>query len=115
MGARKIGVFGIPPVGCLPFQRTLSGGIARICVEEYNQAAQLANAKLSAAINGTLTKKLPQSKLVFIDIYDPMLDLIVNPDKYGKIFGLNFDLFLDFILLYGRYYCLISLQISMVR
>ncbi|KAM3289486.1 GDSL esterase/lipase EXL3 [Capsicum chacoense] len=83
MGARKIGVFGIPPVGCLPFQRTLSGGIARLCVEEYNQAAQLANTKLSAAINGTLTKKLPQSKLVFIDIYDPMLDLIVNPDKYG--------------------------------
>ncbi|CAN4105225.1 unnamed protein product [Withania somnifera] len=83
LGARKIGVFGIPPIGCLPFQRTLSGGIARLCVEEYNQAAQLANTKISAAINGSLYKKLPQSKLVFIDLYDPMLDLIVNPKKYG--------------------------------
>ncbi|XP_070016510.1 GDSL esterase/lipase EXL3-like isoform X2 [Nicotiana sylvestris] len=83
LGARKIGVFGIPPVGCLPFQRTVSGGIFRMCVEEYNEAALLANTKLSAAINDSLSKKLPQSKLVFIDLYDPMLDLIVNPQKYG--------------------------------
>ncbi|KAJ8561322.1 hypothetical protein K7X08_027512 [Anisodus acutangulus] len=59
LGARKIGVFGIPPVGCLPFQRTLSGGISRLCVVEYNEAAQLANTKISAAINDTLSKKLP--------------------------------------------------------
>ncbi|XP_059287507.1 GDSL esterase/lipase EXL3-like [Lycium ferocissimum] len=83
LGARKIGVFGIPPVGCLPLQRTISGGIARLCIEEYNEAAQLANTKLSTAINDTLSKKLPHSKLVFIDLYDPMLDLIVNPQKYG--------------------------------
>ncbi|XP_019235699.1 PREDICTED: GDSL esterase/lipase EXL3-like [Nicotiana attenuata] len=83
LGARKIGVFGIPPVGCLPFQRTVSGGIFRMCVEEYNEAALLANTKLSAAINDSLSKKLPQSKLVFIDLYDPMLDLIINPKKYG--------------------------------
>lgn len=84
MGARKIAVFGIPPIGCLPFQRTLSGGLARLCVEEYNQAAQLANTKFAAAINGSLSKKLPQSNIIFIDIYDPMLDLIVNPQNYGK-------------------------------
>lgn len=56
-----------------------------MCVEEYNEAAQLANTKLSAAINDSLSNKLPQSKLVFIDLYDPMLDLIVNPQKYGKL------------------------------
>ncbi|KAH0705208.1 hypothetical protein KY290_009903 [Solanum tuberosum] len=83
LGARKIGVFGIPPIGCLPCQRTLSGGLGRLCVEEHNQAAQLANTKISLALNGSLSKKLPQSKLVFIDIYDPMLDLILNPQKYG--------------------------------
>lgn len=83
LGARKIGVFGIPPIGCMPCQRTLSGGLGRLCVEEHNQAAQLANTKISLALNGSLSKKLPQSKLVFIDIYDPMLDLILNPQKYG--------------------------------
>lgn len=84
LGARKIGFFGIPPLGCLPSQRTLAGGFNRVCVQEYNQAAQLANTKLSAALN-SLSKNLPQSKLVFIDIYNPILDLIVNPQKYGTI------------------------------
>ncbi|MCD7453573.1 hypothetical protein HAX54_021370 [Datura stramonium] len=83
LGARKIGVFGVPPIGCLPSQRTLAGGLTRHqCVEEYNQAAQLANTKLLAAI-ASLSKNLLQSKLVFIDIYNPLLDLIVNPQKYG--------------------------------
>lgn len=82
LGARKVGFFGIPPLGCLPSQRTLAGGFNRVCVEEYNQAAELANTKLSAELN-SLSKYLPQSKLVFIDIYNPILDIIVNPQKYG--------------------------------
>nr|XP_016482114.1 PREDICTED: GDSL esterase/lipase EXL1-like isoform X3 [Nicotiana tabacum] len=82
LGTRKIWVFGIPPIGCLPSQRQKSGGLARVCVEEYNQAAQLANTKLAAKID-SLSEILPQSELVFINIYDPLLDLIDNPDKYG--------------------------------
>ena len=86
LGARRIGIMGLPPLGCVPFQRTLQGGIiSRVCVDEYNQDAQLANTKISLAINGSLSNKLPQSKLVFIDIYDPMLDLILNPKKHGKL------------------------------
>nr|XP_016469134.1 PREDICTED: GDSL esterase/lipase EXL3-like isoform X1 [Nicotiana tabacum] len=82
LGARKFWILGIPPIGCLPSQRTLAGGHNRMCSQEYNQAAQLANTKFSIAIN-SLSKKLPQSKLVFIDIYNPLLDLIFNPEKYG--------------------------------
>lgn len=83
LGARRIGFFGLPPIGCLPSQRTLAGGEERECVEYYNQAAQLANTKFSAEIK-TLSKKLPNSKLVFIDIYADFLDIIKNPNKYGK-------------------------------
>ncbi|OIT07442.1 gdsl esteraselipase exl3 [Nicotiana attenuata] len=82
LGARKIAVFGVPPIGCLPSQRTLGGGKSRECSEEYNQAAQLANTKLSAAID-SLSKNLLQTKLVFVDIYSSLLDLIVNPQKHG--------------------------------
>ncbi|CAN4094012.1 unnamed protein product [Withania somnifera] len=82
LGARKIGIFGIPPIGCLPSQRTLAGGLNRACVKEYNEAAQLANKKFSIGID-SLSKKLAQSKLVLIDIYNPLLDLIVNHQKYG--------------------------------
>ncbi|KAK6781980.1 hypothetical protein RDI58_019776 [Solanum bulbocastanum] len=63
-------------------QRTLAGGFSRGCVVEYNQAAQLANTKLSAAIASSSTNLL-QSLLVLIDIYNPLLDLIVNPQKHG--------------------------------
>ncbi|XP_060173195.1 GDSL esterase/lipase EXL3-like isoform X2 [Lycium barbarum] len=83
LGARRIGLMGIPPIGCLPMQRTLLGGIiARGCVEEHNEAAQLANTKMAVAID-LLSKTLPKSKLVFIDIYDLVTDFIVNHKKYG--------------------------------
>ncbi|XP_015161910.1 GDSL esterase/lipase EXL3-like [Solanum tuberosum] len=82
LGARKIGIFGIPPIGCLPSQRTLAGGPNRECAKEYNEAAQLANTKFSIGID-SLSKKLAQSKLVLIDIYNPFPDIIVNPQKYG--------------------------------
>ncbi|KAG8377953.1 hypothetical protein BUALT_Bualt08G0087400 [Buddleja alternifolia] len=82
LGARRIAVFGIPPIGCLPSQRTLAGGSQRLCAENYNQAAQLFNAKLSPQLH-SLTQKLTQSKVVYIDVYNPLLDLIQNPQKYG--------------------------------
>ncbi|KAH6808219.1 GDSL-like Lipase/Acylhydrolase superfamily protein [Perilla frutescens var. frutescens] len=82
LGARRIAVFGIPPVGCLPAQRTLAGGPMRKCSEEYNQAAQLINSKFSPKMD-SLTKSLPQSRVVYIDIYEPILNLILQPQKYG--------------------------------
>ncbi|XP_019265022.1 PREDICTED: GDSL esterase/lipase EXL3-like [Nicotiana attenuata] len=79
LGARKYLIFGIPPIGCLPSQRTLGGGLNRVCVQEYNEAA---NTKFSIAID-SLSKNLPQSRMVLVDIYSPLLDLILNPQKYG--------------------------------
>ncbi|KAD5960293.1 hypothetical protein E3N88_11765 [Mikania micrantha] len=82
LGARKIGVFGAPPIGCLPSQRTLDGGGLRLCVEEYNQAAQLYNKKLQPEIE-YLNSTLARSRIVFIDIYNPLLAIIENPLQYG--------------------------------
>ncbi|KAL1561104.1 GDSL esterase/lipase EXL3-like [Salvia divinorum] len=82
LGARRIAVFGAPPIGCLPAQRTLAGGLARMCSEEENQAARLFNNKLPPALS-SLAKGLSQSRLVYINIYDPLLDLILHPQKHG--------------------------------
>ncbi|KAL3634338.1 hypothetical protein CASFOL_021392 [Castilleja foliolosa] len=82
LGARRIAVFGIPSIGCLPSQRTLAGGPIRYCAEEHNQAAQMVNSKLSPALD-SLAQSLPRSRVVYIDIYDPLLDLIKHPKKYG--------------------------------
>ncbi|KAJ8538247.1 hypothetical protein K7X08_014787 [Anisodus acutangulus] len=82
LGARRIGVLSIPPIGCLPSQRTLKGGEQRECVDYLNQAAQLFNSKLATDLS-SLGNKFPDSRLVYIDIYNLLLDVINDPQKYG--------------------------------
>ncbi|KAJ0256511.1 GDSL esterase/lipase EXL2 [Hirschfeldia incana] len=81
-GARRILMFGAPPIGCVPSQRTVAGGPTRDCVVRFNDACKLFNAKLSANIDG-LSRTLQDTTLIYIDIYDPLLDLILNPQQYG--------------------------------
>lgn len=82
LGARKIGVFSAPPIGCVPSQRTLGGGLQRGCAQLYNQAAMLFNSKLISEID-SLNRKLPTAKLVYMDIYTPTLSLVQNPAQFG--------------------------------
>ena len=84
LGARRIGMFGIPPIGCLPSQRTLKGGEERQCVDNLNQAAKLFNNKLEA-YSSSQGNKLPNSRLVYVDTYNVLLDVIDNPQRYGTI------------------------------
>ncbi|KAG2408819.1 GDSL esterase/lipase [Vigna angularis] len=82
MGARRIGVFGIPAIGCVPSQRTMAGGLDRACVESSNEAAMLFNSKLSSQMDA-LGKKLPDARLVYLDSYNGLLKMIRDPAKYG--------------------------------
>ncbi|CAL9164900.1 GDSL esterase/lipase EXL3-like [Musa acuminata AAA Group] len=83
MGARKIGFVGLPPIGCVPSQRTVGGGILRQCEETRNQAAQLYNSKIEQEIRRLSGEFGDGTKLVYIDIYDILLDLIRRPGYYG--------------------------------
>ncbi|KAL5780741.1 hypothetical protein ACOSQ2_011478 [Xanthoceras sorbifolium] len=69
-------------IGCLPSQRTLGGGEERKCAATYNQAAQLFNSKLSELIQN-LNNRLPKGRMVYLDVYSPLNDMIQNPKKYG--------------------------------
>ncbi|XP_044475061.1 GDSL esterase/lipase EXL3-like [Mangifera indica] len=83
LGARRIAAFGAPPLGCLPSTRTVAGNGKRDeCIKEYNQGSELFNTKFSAAI-ASLGRNLPDAKVVYIDIYNPLLTLIENPSTYG--------------------------------
>ncbi|XP_020700914.1 GDSL esterase/lipase EXL3-like [Dendrobium catenatum] len=84
LGARKIRVVGAPPIGCLPSQRTLAGGIERICDPTYNQAATFLNSQLSKEMQ-KLNSTLPKSKILYIDMYTPLLDIILHPSNYGFV------------------------------
>ncbi|KAL8130687.1 hypothetical protein V2J09_019842 [Rumex salicifolius] len=82
VGARRIAVFGAPPIGCVPSQRTIGGGPYRMCADDYNRVAVLFNSKLSPQLT-SLQASLPGSKIVYVDVYTPLLDMILSPTKYG--------------------------------
>ncbi|KFK42028.1 hypothetical protein AALP_AA2G202700 [Arabis alpina] len=81
-GARRIQVFSAPPLGCVPSQRTIAGGLTRTCVARFNDATKLYNAKLYANLD-SLSRTLRDKAIIYIDIYDSLLDIILNPQEYG--------------------------------
>ncbi|KAI3724388.1 hypothetical protein L2E82_36162 [Cichorium intybus] len=82
MGARRIGVFSIPPIGCFPAERTLFGGVLRKCVHKENEASQLYNNMLKEQLP-LLGSSLSESKIAFVDFYNPLISVINNPQQYG--------------------------------
>ncbi|KAM6557466.1 hypothetical protein CsatB_004485 [Cannabis sativa] len=84
LGTRRIGVIGAPPIGCVPSQRTMGGGLERNCYDEENQVAIMFNSKLSSSLD-YLTKHYVNhdARLAYIDIYYPLLHVIQNPTQYG--------------------------------
>ncbi|KAK1362282.1 GDSL esterase/lipase EXL3-like [Heracleum sosnowskyi] len=82
LGARRLAVFGVPPIGCVPSQRTLAGGPLRNCSENHNQATQVYNTKLQSKLN-LLSQKFQLSKIVYVDVYNSLLHIIQNPQDYG--------------------------------
>ncbi|KAL6212766.1 hypothetical protein ACLB2K_017984 [Fragaria x ananassa] len=85
LGARRIGIISLPPVGCVPSQRTLAGGKERRCADKYNKAAELLNTKLSAMADFQ-TSNLTDARVVYMDAYYPFLDIIQHIHKYGNQF-----------------------------
>ena len=86
LGARRIGVLSTLPVGCLPGGRTVATGLLEGgCEEITNQEAQVFNTKLSSMVD-SLESSLPDAKLVFIDVYNPLLDIVQDPQNYGNFF-----------------------------
>ncbi|KAJ3682467.1 hypothetical protein LUZ60_015040 [Juncus effusus] len=82
MGARRMNVASVPPIGCVPSQRTNAGGLERKCVISYNQAAIVCNSELQVEMK-RLNETLPGSSIVFFDMYTPLLDIILHPSNYG--------------------------------
>ncbi|KAJ9542240.1 hypothetical protein OSB04_028746 [Centaurea solstitialis] len=80
LGARKIAIFGAPPIGCFPAVRTIAGGELRRCKKEENEAAQLFNNILEQKLK---VQSLLHSRVAFVDFYNPLISIIENPNKYG--------------------------------
>ncbi|PON91889.1 Lipase [Trema orientale] len=82
LGARKISIGGLPPMGCLPLERTTNILSGSECIEEYNDVAKQFNEKLKGLVE-ELKVKLTGASLVYSDPYGILYDMIQNPISFG--------------------------------
>lgn len=86
LGARKISLGGLPPMGCLPLERTTNFIGGSDCVPSYNNIALEFNDKLTKLTTKlNKDKNLPGIRLVFGNPYDILLQIIKRPAQYGKL------------------------------
>lgn len=90
LGARKISLTGLPPMGCLPLERTTNLMGHHECIEEYNKVAVDFNGKLKGLV-AKLNQDLPGLKLVFTEsAYDVIHQIIKKPATFGKFCSILF-------------------------
>ncbi|XP_014502571.1 GDSL esterase/lipase At2g04570 [Vigna radiata var. radiata] len=82
LGARKISLGGLPPMGCLPLERTTNIAGGNDCVARFNNIALEFNDRLKN-LTVKLNQELPGIKLVFSNPYYIMLNIIRKPELYG--------------------------------
>ncbi|KAJ4748933.1 GDSL esterase/lipase APG [Rhynchospora pubera] len=82
LGARRLGVTSLPPLGCLPAAITLFGHGSNGCVTRLNEDAKNFNRKLNYTV-ASLAKQYPKLKIAVFDIYQPLYDLVTAPEKQG--------------------------------
>ncbi|KAJ9565187.1 hypothetical protein OSB04_001153 [Centaurea solstitialis] len=84
LGCRTLIITGLPPIGCLPIQITarFKGQFNRACVEEQNVDARAYNRKLIELLPRIQTS-LKGTRIFYADIYNPIMDMIKNPEKHG--------------------------------
>lgn len=82
-GARNLMVAGLPPIGCLPIQMTARFKLTanRTCMEDQNLDSEVYNQKLEKSLSSL---NLPGARIMYANIYDPLLDVMQRPEKYGK-------------------------------
>ncbi|KAJ3700838.1 hypothetical protein LUZ61_004543 [Rhynchospora tenuis] len=91
-GARTVVVSGNTPMGCLPSILTVfklrddnsnsSYDLNTGCIERYNILSRYHNSLLLKAVK-ELRVKYPDAKIIYADIYKPVLNFVRFPQRYG--------------------------------
>lgn len=79
LGATRLIVVGVPPLGCLPLVKTLMD--KKICVQSYNQVALSFNSKMKREL--AILRKTLGIKDAYVDCYNIMLNAVERPNQYG--------------------------------
>ncbi|CAM6099718.1 unnamed protein product [Calypogeia fissa] len=84
MGARKICVFNVGPLGCIPSQLAQNNVQDGSCIDYINGYVQGFNRAAGILLN-TLSGQLPGSMFVYGNAYDLVLEKVLQPANYGLI------------------------------
>lgn len=84
LGARKLSITGLVPIGCLPLERATNILDFHACNEEYNHVALGFNKKLENVIT-KLNRELPHLIAVSANAYPIVHDIITRPSTYGML------------------------------
>ncbi|KAK9089782.1 hypothetical protein Scep_028864 [Stephania cephalantha] len=83
LGARKISLVGVPPIGCLPIVRTVFNlKFGRACREDLNEMSRSFNRKTRDLVS-KLRREVKGLKLAFNDPYGLILSVVKHPHSYG--------------------------------
>lgn len=83
LDARKFVLGNVGPIGCIPYQKTINRLSSNQCVDLANQLARQYNSRLQDLLT-ELNENLPGATFVHANVYDLVMELITNYDKYGK-------------------------------
>ncbi|KAI3964539.1 hypothetical protein MKW92_021222 [Papaver armeniacum] len=82
LGARKISLGGLCPIGCLPLERSRNMLSGSGCNEDYNKIARDFNGKLSG-LTDKLNQQLSGIRLVLSNPYDILYEMMMKPSQFG--------------------------------
>lgn len=82
MGARKIVVAALGPLGCIPFQLTFRFSRNGECSEKVDAEARMFNAGLLDLVK-QLNAELPGAMFVYADAYKSVAEMIATPSQFG--------------------------------
>ncbi|KAG9449055.1 hypothetical protein H6P81_009020 [Aristolochia fimbriata] len=82
LGARRISVFGLGPVGCVPARMLFTNASADACHEEMNQMAQRYNLGLERLVMG-MAKQYPGLHVTYGATFDTVMMLRAQPQRFG--------------------------------
>ncbi|KMT04559.1 hypothetical protein BVRB_8g182180 [Beta vulgaris subsp. vulgaris] len=80
IGARRLAVVGVPPIGCMPIMMSILGDGGR-CVDKVNKAVLSLNSKIAKELKAVETQLKMKTK--FVDAYGIIKGAIDDPKKYG--------------------------------
>ncbi|XP_050234324.1 GDSL esterase/lipase APG-like [Mercurialis annua] len=84
LGARRLGVSALLPIGCTPAARDLFGSNEIGCVSRINNDALNFNKKINST-SAALKKQLPGLKIAVFDIFTSIHDLVKSPLHHGFV------------------------------